>query len=106
MPRLGFELAEHRLEQLLPLALRAEVELGGGTRQRQELGQQRDIVVIPRARREQCPQFAELLFDRVIAVEPGGTFELGDEGIERAVLVVRRTKIAQARMRFGFDVFG
>ena len=75
-PRLGFELAEQRLEQLLPFALRAEVEVRGGTRQRQQLAQQRDIVVIPRARREQCPQFAELVFDRVVAGEPGGAFEL------------------------------
>jgi hypothetical protein len=106
MPRLGFELVEQRLEQLLPLALRTEVELGGGTRQRQELGQQRDIVVIPRARREQCPQFAKLLFDRVVAGEPGGAFELGDEGIEGAVLVVRRAEIAQAGMRLGRDMLG
>jgi hypothetical protein len=35
VPRLGFELAEQRVEQLLPFALRAEVEFGGGTRQRQ-----------------------------------------------------------------------
>ena len=105
-PRLGFELAEQRLEQLLPFALRAEVEVRGGTRQRQQLAQQRDIVVIPRARREQCPQFAELGFDRVVAGEPGGAFELRDEGIERAVLVVRRAEIAQARMRLAFDVLG
>ena len=76
VPRLGFELAEQRLEQLLPFALRAEVEVRGGTRQRQQLAQQRDIVVIPRARREQRPQFAELGFDRVVAGEPGGAFEL------------------------------
>ena len=78
-PRLGFELAEQRLEQLLPLALRAEVEIRGGTRQRQQLAQQRDIVVIARARREQRPQFAKLGFDRVVAGEPGGAFELRDE---------------------------
>ena len=106
VPRLGFELAEQRLEQLLAFALRAEVEVRGGTRQRQQLAQQRDIVVIPRARREQCPQFAELGFDRVVAGEPGGAFELGDEGIERAVLVVRRAEIAQAGMRLASDVLG
>jgi hypothetical protein len=43
-------------------------------------------LVIPRARSEQCPQFAELGFGRVVAGEPGGAFELRDEGIERAVL--------------------
>ena len=59
VPRLGFELAEQRLEQLLALALRAEIEVRGGTRQRQQLAQQRDIVVVPRAGGEQSAQFAE-----------------------------------------------
>jgi hypothetical protein len=31
-------------------------------------------------------QFAELAFDRVVAGEPGGAFELRDERIERAVM--------------------
>jgi hypothetical protein len=105
-PRRGFELVEQCLEQFLAFALRAEVEVCGGIRQRQELAQQRDIVVIPRARCEQCPQFAEPGFDRVVAGKPGGAFELGDERIERAVLVVRRTEIAQAGMRLAFDVLG
>ncbi len=106
VPRLGFELAEQRVEQLLPFALRAEVEVGGRTRQRQQLGQERDIVVIPRPRAEQCPQFAEPGFNRVVAGETGGAFELGDEGIEGAVLMVRRAEIAQAGMRLGFDALG
>ncbi len=66
----------------------------GGIWQRQQLAQQRDLVVIPRARREQRPEFAELGFDCVVAGEPGGAFELDDEGIKRAVLVVRRGEIA------------
>ena len=37
LPRLGFELVEHCLEQLFPLAPRAEVELGRSIRQRQQL---------------------------------------------------------------------
>ena len=105
-PCLGFELIEHRLEQLFPLALRAEVEVRGGTRQRKQLAQQRDIVVIPRARPDQPPQFAELDVDHVIASEPGGAFELRDEGIERAVLVMRRAEIAQTGMPLAFDVLG
>ena len=89
VPRLGFELAEQCLEQFLAFALQAEVEVGGGTRQRQQLAQQLDIVAISHPQREQCPQFAELLFDRVIAGEPGGAFELRDEWIKRAVLMMR-----------------
>jgi hypothetical protein len=36
-----------------------------------------------RASGEQRPQFAKLLFDRVVAREPGGAFELRDEGKAR-----------------------
>ena len=93
-------------EQILPFALRAEVEGSGVIWQRQQLAQQRDIVVIPCARCEQRQQLAELLFDQVVAGEPGGAFELDDERIERTVLVVRRAEIAQARMRLGFNAFG
>ena len=59
-----------------------------------------------RARREQRPQFAELVLDRVVAGESGGAFELPNEGMKRAVLVVRRAKIAQARMRLACNVLG
>ena len=60
-PRQGFELMQQRFEQHLALALRAEVELGGGIRQRQQLGQQLDFVITPRTGREQFSQLAELL---------------------------------------------
>ena len=98
-PRQGFELAQQRLEQHLAFALRAEVQVGGGTRQRQQFGEQLDFVIAPRAGREQCLQLPELLLGRVVAREAGGAFELGDERIERAVLVMRRAEIAQPRVR-------
>ena len=104
--RLGFELVEQRLEQFLPLALRAEIEVRGGTWQRKQLVQQRYIILIPRAWRDQCPQLAELGVDRLVAGEPGGAFELRDEGIERAVLMMRRAEMAQAGMRLGSDLLG
>ena len=94
---------QQRLEQLLALALRAEIEVGGGIRQRQQLGQQRDFVIAARTGREQLPQLAELLLDRVVAREPGGAFELDDERVERAVLMVRRAEIAQPRVRLALD---
>ena len=37
--------------------------------------------------------------------QSSGTFRLADDGIERAVGVLRRTKIAQARVRFGSEAF-
>src|SRR5262249_23483453 len=43
---------------------------------------------------------------RIVAVKPGSMFELGDEGIERAVLVVRRAEITEPGMRLAFDVRG
>jgi len=52
------------------------------------------------------PQFAELVFSPILAGKSGGVFKLGDEGIERAVLMVRRAEVAQARMRLGSDLLG
>jgi hypothetical protein len=43
------------------------------------------------------------LLDRVIAREPGAAFELDNERLERAVLMVRRTEIAQARVAIALD---
>jgi hypothetical protein len=50
-----------------------------------------------RTGREQSPQLPKLLNSRVVAREPGGAFELDDEWVERAVLMVRRAKVAKAR---------
>src|SRR6185437_3184188 len=90
----------------LSFALWAEVDVRGGAGQRKQLAQQRDVVVIPRARREQCAEFAELGFRRVVAAKPGSTFELGFEWIERAVLMVWRAEIAQPGMWLAFEVGG
>src|SRR6516225_5915016 len=105
-PYLGFELIKPCLEQFLPLALWAEGEIRGGTWQRKHLAQQRDIIVISHPRAEQCPQFPEPDLDRVVAGEPGGAFELGDEGIESAVLMMRRAEITKAGVRFASDLLG
>src|SRR5438067_8585881 len=61
---------------------------------------------MPRAGGEKCPQFAKLLYDRVVAREPGGAFELRNEGIKRTVLVVRRAEIAQAGVGLVCDPLG
>jgi hypothetical protein len=44
-----------------------------------------------------------LLLDRVVARKSGGAFELNDERVERAVLMVRRAEIAQPRVWFALD---
>ena len=50
---------------------------------------QLDLVIASRAGREQISQLAELLFWRVSVHEAGGAFELGDERVKSAVLMVR-----------------
>jgi hypothetical protein len=102
-PRHRLELMQQRLEQHLPLALRAEIECGRGVRQRQHLGHERDFVPIAGAGSELRFELVELILDGVFAVETGGAFELGDERIERAVLVVRRAEIAQACQILAFE---
>src|SRR5207249_2582771 len=102
---LGFELAEKSVEQLLSLALRAEIEINGRTWQRQQLAQEREILV-PRARHKQRAELAELGFDGVVAGEARGAFELDHEWVKRTVLVMRRAEMAQAHMGLGFDLLG
>jgi hypothetical protein len=43
---------------------------------------------------------------RVFTGEPGGAFEVGNEGIERAFLVVRRAEVPQPGMRLASDLLG
>jgi len=50
--RQRLELVELSREQHFAFALRAEVEVGDGIRQRQQLGQQRYLVLVARATRE------------------------------------------------------
>ena len=98
--RQGLELVQQGLELQLALALRAEAQLGGRVRQRQQLGQQLDFGIGPRIGRQQPTQLVELPVGAVLALEAGGAFELSDERVERAVLVIWRAEIAHAGMRF------
>ena len=50
-----------------------------------------------RGRRQQRLQLGEPHLGRVVAREAGGALELRDHRVERAVLVVRRAEVAQAR---------
>src|SRR5215471_11334853 len=51
----------------------------------------------------QFSQLVELLLGHVVAREAAGTFGLGDERVERAVLMVGRAEIAQPRVRLALD---
>src|SRR5215510_440388 len=104
-PRFGFELVEKGVEQLLSLALRAEIEIRGRTRQGKQFAEQREIF-IPRAWREQRSKLTELVLGRVVAAELRGAFELTNEWMKGAVLVVRRAEMAQAHMGLVPDALG
>jgi len=86
------------------LALRAEVEWRemSAAGKRQHLGDQREVARL-RPIAEQCLQLVQLHRGCVVASETSGVFELGSEWVERAVLMVRRAKIAQSRMRLALD---
>jgi hypothetical protein len=103
LPVGGFELVQQRREQLLALALRAEAQIAGGIRQRQQVGDQRDLVAVACARRDQGHELVEPLLGRVVLRKAGGAFELCDKGIQRAVLMVRRAEIAQPGVRLAFE---
>ena len=71
--------------------------------QPQIIAQQLDFTITARTNSEQFPQLAELLYYRVVARESGGAFELDDVRVERAVLMMRRAKVAKARKRLTVD---
>src|SRR5215472_13808014 len=95
VPGKGVELVQQRFEQHLALALRTKIERGCGVRQRQQLCQQRHLIVAGHRRCEQSPQLVELLLGSIVESEAGGALKLYDERIESAVLVVRQAEIAQ-----------
>jgi hypothetical protein len=94
---------KQRFEQLLALALRAEVEFGSATRQRKQLSQQFNFVTITGSDCDPAAQLSELLLDCVVPRKAGGAFELGDERVERACLMMRRAEVSYAGMLIGLD---
>src|SRR5262249_56915485 len=51
-------------------------------------------------------EFVDLLLRRIVCLEPGRSLQLGDERTKRAVGVVRRALVAQARVRLARDALG
>src|SRR6478672_8979688 len=88
LPRFSFELTEKRVQQCLSFALRAEIEIGGRTRQRKQFANECKIL-ISRVWRKQRSKFDELAFGCVVAGELRGAFELDNERMKRTVLGVR-----------------
>jgi hypothetical protein len=50
------------------------------------------------------PKFAGSLLDSVLTRETRSAFELDDEGVKRAVLMISQAEIARLRMLFALDV--
>ena len=69
------ELANQRLQQKLPLTLRGEIEIGGGIRQGEELGDQLELVGAFGGVVEQRVQFLALFLGCVLADKITGAFE-------------------------------
>ena len=65
--------------------------------ERHRLGQRRSPLL------QQPLEPRQLLLRRVVRIDAGGIFELGGDGVERSVAVVRRAVVAQARMRLIVD---
>src|SRR5882724_1958825 len=103
----AFELPQQRRKGALLFALRAQLEWREAitTGQRQQLDEQGNIADLgcrPKERR----QLVEFCLGPVVARETGDALQLGYDRIKRAVLVVRRAEIAQARMGLGSDLLG
>jgi len=70
---------QHRLEQPFSPELRAEIQIGGGVRQRQQFGQQLEIRASGRA--QQVARFGQAPLWVVVTLEAGGTLKLRDHRI-------------------------
>ena len=55
--------------------------------------------------RQHRVQLVELHLGSVIMRQPSGALHLGNDRVKRTVGVLRRTEIAQARVRFAGDTF-
>ncbi len=73
------------------------------TGQRQQIGEERHILLRRFGAGQQGLELLQLGRRHVVACEPGGAAELVDNGIKRAVLMIGRAEIAQAEMRLGVE---
>src|SRR4029077_16049530 len=70
-------------------------------RQRQQIGEESQVLTRWRGARQQGFELPQPRLRWVVAYEPRRAAELVDKRIERAVLVIRRAEIAQAKIRLG-----
>src|SRR6185312_13912188 len=106
-PREGFDLRPESLQRpLSPLLWRQlQRRIAPVVRQRQHFGVESGVLLRGRSLRKDPVYLVELGLQAVVICKPGHTFKLTDDRIKRAVGVVRRTEIAQARVRLSADMF-
>ena len=101
--RQPLDLRHQRPQRLLLALLRREVERGIAVacRNRVQIRDQRHVLAeVIGGQGEHRLELGQPLLVRVVAPEPGRSFHLRDDRIERAVLMVRRAEIAQPSVRF------
>ena len=101
------ELCRQRFQRSLPALFRGQLKRGIASiiRERQHLGKERGILGRGRGLRQQSIELVELRLRFVVVHQAGGAFHLADDRIKRAVRVLRRAEIAQARVRLGGEAF-
>ena len=102
------DLRRQRFQRSLPALYRAQRERGIASiiRQRQHLG--KECGILKRGRglcASTASSLSSLRLRGVVVRQSGGTFHLADDRIKRAVGVLRRAEIAQARVRLGSEAF-
>src|SRR6266581_8038296 len=94
------ELIEQCRQRSAALLYRAERQrrIPLAERDRQQRSKKRRYGLNPRcAHGEERFQLVEALLGRIVCLEPGGSLQLGDERTKRAVGVVERALVTQAR---------
>ena len=99
--RQAFKLPDQRLQRPLLFPWRTEVRQRMALRGRQceQVGEKCHIPVGRRGASEQCLEFFQLDRRRIVACEPGRSSKLLYERKKCTVLVIRRAKIVEAKMR-------
>ena len=105
--RQRLQLRSERFQRFLPPLLRGQFErrIASIVRQRQHFGKQRRVLAWRKALRQQGIELVELRLRGVVVRKSSGTLHLADDRIKRAVGVLRRAEVAQARVRLGSEAF-
>jgi hypothetical protein len=101
-----FELGQERRQRHVLAGLRSHFgeAIAVAERKRQKIGQGRHHAVCIGAKpQEQSFKLGKLLRRRLASLEPGGTFEVDDEWIQRTVGVVRRAEVPYRNVWFGLE---